>query len=509
MLRRASRSLHRSHLPAALVWLCVILVSNSAHGLPPTTDLPAPPDDGSSTPAQSSQYFPTDWQIRVVKEPVLGSSMFMVTAGDKRHPPLVLLHGLGQNGLLDWMPIIEALKDQHYIVAVDFPGFGRSSRTTDRLSPENFAAIVHWLVQTEKLDNIHLAGHSMGGAVALYYAAHYPANLQQLTLIDVAGVLHRTAFVKSMADVDQRAYSFLPDAIARHAARVLDWSDSLIEKINLLPDLTQPLRKNDLAWNYLLNDQPNTNAALSLINTDYSHIVDAISTPTTIIWGARDPVAPLRTGFMLNGLIPNSQIHVLPDAKHVPIKTHTATVVALMQGQNEGKRKPPANTPKQALLECNQETGKRYSGHYKKVILSACMDIVMADLQADTIEINNSVAELTRVRVKADERALLLRGSAVSLTAVRLEGPTAIEMHGSRVDMAGTQLYADQAALRIHSQSVVVASVSNVTSPGYTGKLHGATRARNMIGETLMELHSRAKPVANTVNGKQQAQAQR
>lgn len=472
--------------------LCLLLFAVGAFAAPTADDTAL-----AATAAPEAASLPSNWRSYFVEEPVLGSTMRVVKVGSRQNPALVLLHGLGQNGLMDWKEVIAALENRYYILAFDFPGFGGSSTSGGRLSPENFAAVAHWLIQSEGLDQVHVVGHSMGGAVALFYAARYPSSLSKLTLIDVAGVLHRTAFVKSMADVNQRNYAFLPKFLQRPLARVANFGNSLMEQINLLPDLTQPLHKSDLAWAYLLGDQPNTNAALSLINTDYSHILDAVRSPTTIIWGEYDSVAPLRTGFLLDGLIPSSELHIIPKAEHLPIKTHSKTVASLIRSgvaerDNSQRVKSDANYP---MLECHGKTGEQYSGRYSHVILDGCVDIRLVDLEAESVSMTNSDADFIRLRVNGNSTALNMDRSAARLTDVHLEAPVAVALNSSRLDMAGTRLQASKAAIQIEARSVVVASVSEANSPRYRGKLHGAVRAEKAVGEALLQLRSQARPL--------------
>lgn len=495
-----------------LFFCCSILMLLLAGASAPAQEGPAEAGPLETAAEALPKPLPPDWRSFFLKEPVLGSTIRIVRAGNRHNPPLVLVHGLGQNGLMDWEAIIEALKDRYYIIAPDLPGFGQSTVPAGRLSPANLSAVLHWLLSQNGLlepgagQPIHMVGHSMGGAVALYYAATYPRQLGQLTLIDAAGILHRAAFVKSVADVDRRNYEFLPEFLQRPAARLLNFGNRMVESINLWPDFTRPLQKNDLAWAYLLGDQPNTNAALALINTDFSRVIDQVKTPTRIIWGARDPVAPLRTAYLLNGLIDPSDLQIIPDAEHVPIKSHSEKVATLLQ-KPLAERPPlqaqrpvtaaanrPAVSPGEELpvLTCRGRTGQQYSGHFSRVVLNNCVDIRLIDVVADSIELRGSAAELINVRVSGGETALrLLRSSAV-VTNAQLNAAVAVHLNASRLDMAGVRLQASRVGLDIDSRSVVIASISEVVSPLYQGKLHGAVRAENARGEALDELRSRS-----------------
>ncbi len=86
-------------------------------------------------------------------------------------PPLVLLHGVGHHWQT-WRPVMQRLAFEHDVIAVDSPGFGQSpalgpgvAHTID-VYTDAFAA---WLAEMG-LDRPHVAGNSMGGAIALELA---------------------------------------------------------------------------------------------------------------------------------------------------------------------------------------------------------------------------------------------------------------------------------------------------------------------------------------------------
>ncbi|WP_316677371.1 2-succinyl-6-hydroxy-2,4-cyclohexadiene-1-carboxylate synthase [uncultured Tolumonas sp.] len=94
-------------------------------------------------------------------------------------PTLVLLHGfLGSAN--DWSTLIGQLPDCDCI-AFDLPGHGHAHE--QRLS--RMADFPLWLnqqLQQRNISNYHLLGYSLGGRLALQFAATQPAGLQSLLL---------------------------------------------------------------------------------------------------------------------------------------------------------------------------------------------------------------------------------------------------------------------------------------------------------------------------------------
>jgi pimeloyl-ACP methyl ester carboxylesterase len=83
--------------------------------------------------------------------------------------PLVLLHGLGSRRGV-WDPVIAAVARERRVFALDLPGFGDSPPEGFEPGPEGFVARLRsWFVE-QGLDRPHVAGNSMGGAIALELA---------------------------------------------------------------------------------------------------------------------------------------------------------------------------------------------------------------------------------------------------------------------------------------------------------------------------------------------------
>jgi pimeloyl-ACP methyl ester carboxylesterase len=96
-------------------------------------------------------------------------------------PCLVFLHYWGGSSRT-WSPAIERLASTHRCVAIDFRGWGLSSKDADDYSLETLASDVIAVIQKLGLGEFLLVGHSMGGKVAQLVAARRPQHLKGLIL---------------------------------------------------------------------------------------------------------------------------------------------------------------------------------------------------------------------------------------------------------------------------------------------------------------------------------------
>lgn len=103
--------------------------------------------------------------------------------GDKT---IVFIHGLGSN-MLAWKKNIEVLKDDFRCIIIDLPGYGKSSKNPHSGLMSFYADKVMEFVDKLNLGKVTLAGHSMGGQIAIVAALSYPDKIEKIILVDPAG----------------------------------------------------------------------------------------------------------------------------------------------------------------------------------------------------------------------------------------------------------------------------------------------------------------------------------
>src|SRR4051812_14636253 len=103
-------------------------------------------------------------------------------------PPVLLLHGLGGNWTA-WLETLPALASQRRVIAVDLPGFGGSAPGSDGISIPGYARTIERFCDRLELDELVVAGSSLGGWVAAELALRAPERVKGLVLIDAAGIV--------------------------------------------------------------------------------------------------------------------------------------------------------------------------------------------------------------------------------------------------------------------------------------------------------------------------------
>jgi pimeloyl-ACP methyl ester carboxylesterase len=99
---------------------------------------------------------------------------------------LLFIHGLGSY-MRAWDKNIEDLAASYRCVAVDLPGYGKSSKIIYNANMSFYAKVLRDFIRKKQLGKVVLVGHSMGGQIALTMAIEYPEAFEHIILIDPAG----------------------------------------------------------------------------------------------------------------------------------------------------------------------------------------------------------------------------------------------------------------------------------------------------------------------------------
>jgi pimeloyl-ACP methyl ester carboxylesterase len=410
-----------------------------------------------------------------------GRSLWVGEAGSPDGDAVLLVHGLGDNAHRDWRNAIPQLATRFRVIAIDLPGFGASEALPGRYTFDALAATLEEILRRRQIERTHVVGHSLGGALSLYFAAQFPQRVERLVLVDAAGVLQESVFVRHIAQLDTSAPSGnrLASAVK---SRINNLSRHLLRKAEGKLDFSAWLATNPTIRAALLGNHPQVEAAISLAQQNFAPAIRSTRAPTTLIWGRDDPVAPLRTGMLLAARMPDARLQVLDKAGHVPMTSAPTSFNELLMQALVAPLAPhlPMTTEAESFgdVVCKGKANARYSGHFKSLRLANCANVRIEAATLGRLQIDKSTAELYNVTVTSADTALIVRGSTVVGTALQLQGAVAIKADDSELDLAGVSLQASRQALNLSSSARIYFSVSDIRSPDFTGGAHGIwTRA--------------------------------
>ena len=368
---------------------------------------------------------------------VFGGKVVLYRAGKRGAEPVILVHGLGNAAARDWTEVIPALADAYDVYALDLPGFGQSDKGNHLYSPATYVRVLDAVFRDRLKRPAHVVGHSMGGVIALAYAAAYPERVRRLVVVDAAGVLHRSVYAQ-----------FLGSAMAERVVSADNpWQEALIKLIisqaeNLpakgLMSIEQPQIRQRL-----LRGDPMAIAGLALVEHDLGRALRAIKAPTLIIWGSEDKVAPARTGQALASAIGGARLTVINGAGHAPQVSRPERFNALLRDELRGKvdLKPyaqPLAPPAGARNgRCASERGRQFSGDYEELVIEGCADVEISDARIGRLLASRSQVRLVNTHVRDGIES---HDSRFELTGGSLGGDPPLLLDETSIDAAALRL---------------------------------------------------------------------
>lgn len=225
---------------------------------------------------------------------------------------MLLIHGfLGSH--FSWRHQISTLAAAGFrAVAVDLPGFGESHQPWEAdHSHTGFADSCARLLHDLGGEPAQVAGHSMGGRVALWLAIRHPHLVRSLTLVD-----------PSVFSAPMKVLGKVPGALG--LARMLlkhRWSSQERLRGDLARFYGRP-QPDDVVDDYWRRYQrpQNQQGALAHFRDSAGPSVESrladVRMPVQLVWGEADTIFPVEQVHRLAGLLPGARLSVIPGADH-------------------------------------------------------------------------------------------------------------------------------------------------------------------------------------------------
>lgn len=222
--------------------------------------------------------------------------------------PLVILHGLF--GSLDnWQTVGKQLAENFSVYLVDLPNHGKSPHT-DSFNYDEMANAVADFCKENKLENITLLGHSMGGKTAMNFAVNHPELLKKLIVVDIAPKKyppHHDEILDGLLSFNPSEIESRQEADELMSAKI----GNLGIRMFLLKNLT---RSKNGGYEWKMN--------LALLKKEVSKVIEEtkisfpISIPTLFIRGEKSNYILEQDSDLIYDLFPNSKIETVENAGH-------------------------------------------------------------------------------------------------------------------------------------------------------------------------------------------------
>ena len=206
---------------------------------------------------------------------------------------ILLLHGWGQN--IEMMKMLgDNFSDRFRITILDFPGFGLSEEPGEAWNIKDYANMLEEFINELGIKKPIIMGHSFGGRVAIRYSAEHV--VEKIVLFGSPCVRENTELPLSVKIL--KGIKKLPgmDKIGEFAKNFIGSRDY---------KAASPVMRQTL---------------VNVVNEDLSKYAKEIDCPTLLIWGENDTEAPVSDAKILEGIMVDAALIVLPGTHYAYIE---------------------------------------------------------------------------------------------------------------------------------------------------------------------------------------------
>jgi pimeloyl-ACP methyl ester carboxylesterase len=275
-----------------LAWCCVLAVAACGSAAIP---------EGSRFPAG------TGFTARHIT--VDGTALRYIDEG--RGPAVVFLHGLGAS-MYTWRKNLAPVAAAGYrVIAFDNRGFGFSDKPATGYDNASYARLTVALLDSLRLPDAVLIGHSMGGAIAAEVAIAHPERVRGLVLIGSAGLGTREPPLFHAV-----RWPLVGPLLFAFRGRGL--TERLLKATYADP---RKVSDADVDQYYGPVAEPEYGRSLRAVLREFrfdglAGRLDHIAAPTLVLWGEADRLIPIALGRALAAGIPRAAFLSVPRAGH-------------------------------------------------------------------------------------------------------------------------------------------------------------------------------------------------
>ncbi len=277
-------------------------------------------------------------------------------------PVLFLVHGI-TNSSASWEPVLATLQQRFTVIAPDLLGHGDSAKPRGDYSLGANASLLRDLMLALGHERATIAGHSLGGGIAMQIAYQFPERVERLVLV-ASGGLGRQVTPVLRAVALPGAEFVLPLLASQPVVDAGSMIGGLMQRVGLrVGSDVAGVAAGFASLQDIEARRAFVHTARSVIDiggqrvnaTDKLYLAEAV--PTLILWGDRDPIIPARHGIRAHELMPGSRLRIFEGAGHFPHHDEPAAFAAAITAFVDTTR--PSEPDEDRLRRLVVERGER------------------------------------------------------------------------------------------------------------------------------------------------------
>lgn len=227
-------------------------------------------------------------------------------------PTIMLLHGLF-GALSNFKDVIGKFSKNYRVVIPILPIYDMPILNTN---VKSLAKFVHRFVKHKKYDKVNLLGNSLGGHVALVYAAKHPEMVNSMILTGSSG-LYENAFGGSFPRREDK--NFLRERIA------LTFYDPKMVTDALVDECHEAVNNRNKVIRII-------SLAKSAIRHNMAKELPSYKMPVCLIWGKNDSITPPHVAEEMDEKIPDTDLHWIDKCGHAAMMEHPEEFNEILEG---------------------------------------------------------------------------------------------------------------------------------------------------------------------------------
>ncbi|WP_157638170.1 alpha/beta fold hydrolase [Flexithrix dorotheae] len=208
-----------------------------------------------------------------------------------RGPYLLLLHGFTLSSD-QWTEYFDKFAEQYTVIALDFPGHGKSERTGKEFNFDHWTQLTIKALEKLQIKQVKAIGHSYGAITLMSIARQQPDLIKAMVLISGAHRLDSTMQAILLEDSFEKADVDLQNFYRKIHRDNMEQIQGIFSDIRKFAENSSPLIREQLG---------------------------EIDLPILLIFGDRDSFYSMETIAEMYNALPNAQLWVIPEQGHAPV----------------------------------------------------------------------------------------------------------------------------------------------------------------------------------------------